>query len=495
MMAASRFQYTIRRQRRGSHYRLKDGSWRYYPQGTKVHPLVIGELLSGDPAYVFESQWDAFAFMDISGERSGIIVTRGAENGKLVAGLILAGATVYAWKQNDKLKNGKCAADGWLKDVADHADAKVLWAKTPEQFMDLNDWTRAGATTNDLVAAMKNAEVIHEAEKPLIEFRSPLQLKNFTPPPGIVLVGDCHIVKGSVFVIGGPPGVGKSRAAVALAVAGAIGHEWFGLTVHRKFKTMIVQTENGEFRLARDFGELDCDALEDYVRVCPPPPYGLCFQRNGFREKLADAIRYFEPDVIVYDPWNAAAREQDSREYLDTFDALRSVVPLGDDAPALGIVAHTRKPKSDERTSGRGQLNLLAGSYVLGSVPRTVFVIQVASDDTSDNRIVWTCCKNNDGELGERLAWERRNGLFAPVHDFDWDTFDNPHGDERVTITTDDLAAIFENGEKQLSRPEAVKLLQQLTGAGRTACYNALKSNGRFAKHLQEHDDLLSWKP
>jgi DNA primase len=53
------------------HYRLKDGSWRYFPQGTKLHSLVIGELVSGDPAYVFESQWDAFAFMDISGEYRG----------------------------------------------------------------------------------------------------------------------------------------------------------------------------------------------------------------------------------------------------------------------------------------------------------------------------------------------------------------------------------------------------------------------------------------
>ena len=31
------------------------------------------------------------------------------------------------------------------------------------------------------------------------------------------------------------------------------------------------------------------------------------------------------------------------REYLDTFDALKSVLPPGDDAPALGIVgAHSQ---------------------------------------------------------------------------------------------------------------------------------------------------------
>jgi hypothetical protein len=330
------------------------------------------------------------------------------------------------------------------------------------------------------------------SKSPLIEFRSPLQLKNFKPPPGIVLIGDCHIVRGSVFVIGGAPSVGKSRAAVALAEAGATRHEWFGLPVRRQFKTMIVQTEKGEFRLSREFGELDCEALENFVRVCPPPPYGLCFARAGFREQLAAAVAAFAPDVVIYDPWNAAAREQDSREYLDTFDALRSVLPFGDDAPALGIVAHTRKPKTDERASGRVLLNLLAGSYVLGSVPRTVFVMQAASDETTDNRVVWTCCKNNDGELGVRSAWERRNGLFAPVRDFDWEAFDAPEKDRRELITETDVAAIFRNGA--LKKAEAVKQLESNTGAHRASCYRALEPDGRFARHLLVEGERISWK-
>lgn len=211
-------------------------------------------------------------------------------------------------------------------------------------------------------------------------------------------------------------------------------------------------------------------------------------------EQLAAAIADFAPDVVVVDPWNSLAREQDSREYLDAFDLLKSVLPLGDDAPALGIVAHTRKPKTEERASGRALLNLLAGSYVLGSVPRTVFVMQAASDDTTDNRVVWTCCKNNDGELGARSVWERRNGLFVTVREFDWDAFDNPNKDDRVTITAADMAEIFEAGEKQLTRPDARKALEALTGAKRTACYNALSLDGRFAKQLCETHGLLSWK-
>lgn len=479
----------------GCHYRSKNGKdWFYYPKGTKTCLLVIGELAPGDTIHVVESYWDAFAFMDVSGERETIIITRGAQNGKLIAGLIPDGATVYAWKQNDELKNGKRAGDEWLKAVAAHAGGKVLRAKTPEQFKDLNDWTRAGATDKDLLAAMINAELIREPEKPLIEFKTPLQLKNFVPPPGVVFVGDCHIVRGSVFVIGGPPGIGKSRSSVALAVAGATGNDWFGLQVHRRFKTMIIQTENGLFRLSKEFAELNCDLLENYVRICPPPPFGLCLRREEFRVQLAAAITEFKPELIILDPWNAAARDEIAREYLETFELIRSVLPSRDDAPGLGIVAHTRKPKTDERATGRGLLNLLAGSYVLRSVPRTVFVMQAATDDTEDNRIVWTCCKNNDGELGVRSAWERRNGLFAPVRDFDWETFDNQHKDERVTITADDLAEIFGDGQKKMTRADAVKALQTLTGAGRTACYDALKLDGRFANQLGDTHGLLTWK-
>jgi hypothetical protein len=256
---------------------------------------------------------------------------------------------------------------------------------------------------------------------------------------------------------------------------------------------MIVQTENGEFRLSKEFAELDCDALEDYVRVCAPPPYGLCFRREDFRTQLGAAITDFNPDIVIFDPWNAAAREQDSREYLDTLDALRSVLPKGDDAPALGIVAHTRKPKSDERASGRALLNLLAGSYVLGSVPRSVFVMQAASDDTTDNQIVWTCCKNNDGDLGCRSAWERRNGLFAPVTEFDWDEFDTPDGDKREVISEDDMAAIFADGP--LAKAEARKRLQEKTSASRSTCYNALNPDGRFAKHIDCSAGVLMWRP
>ena len=209
---------------------------------------------------------------------------------------------------------------------------------------------------------------------------------------------------------------------------------------------------------------------------------------SGARWKIS------RPNVFILDPFNRLARDDKAKDYAQAFEDLLSVLPTGDDAPALGIVAHTRKPRADERANGRALLNLLAGSYVIGSVPRTVFVMQAASDDTTDNRIVWTCCKNNDGELGARSAWERRNGLFVPVQDFDWKTFD-VDGEKRRTVSLDDLDTLFDGGKRQLARNTAVEQLMEQTGLGKTACYQALKLDGKFSQHLDEQNGLLKFKP
>lgn len=326
-----------------------------------------------------------------------------------------------------------------------------------------------------------------------LEVYRPSELKEYEPPEGLVLAGDCHLMRGSCCVIGGAPGIGKSRALVALAEAGATGKDWFGLKVHRRFRTLIIQAENGRYRLKKEFADLDCPSLDEWVLVSEPPPYGFCFDRPEFKDKLATIVAEFQPDVVCIDPWNGLARDEKAKDYLTAFDTLRSIFPAGDNAPAIVIVAHTRKRQAEDRASGRELLHELAGSYSLGSVPRTVFVMQAASDDPEDNQVVWTCCKNNDGDMGKPTAWIRQNGLFAPAEGFDWDSFYAPKQDDRQKITEEDLAELFEGGRRKLALAHAVKELQTLTDAGRSACYKALELDGRFASCLREEDGRLAW--
>ena len=80
------------------------------------------------------------------------------------------------------------------------------------------------------------AETLTEAEPELIEAATapreprikvftPSELRAYNPAQEPVLVGDNHVTRGEVFIIGGEPGVGKSRLAVSLAIAGATGSD------------------------------------------------------------------------------------------------------------------------------------------------------------------------------------------------------------------------------------------------------------------------------
>ncbi len=63
-----------------------------------------------------------------------------------------------------------------------------------------------------------------------------------------------------------------------------------------------------------------------------------------------------------------------------------------------------------------------------------------------------------------------------------------------AVITEGDLAEVFGNGAYKLTRAEAAKMLEELTGVHRTSCYRALRLNGRFARHLRAEGAMLSWR-
>jgi hypothetical protein len=301
----------------------------------------------------------------------------------------------------------------------------------PETVIDNRAKKKADASGNNGQHQTQESEK-PEPPKVMIEFLRPSQVLAYEPPPGIVLAGDNHIVRDSVFVLAGPPGVGKSRLLTWLARCGSLQVPWMGYDTYTKFKTLIIQNENGRYRLKLEFKNLNCPELEESLLITAPPPYGLCFDRREFRDQLKAAADNFGPNLVAIDPWNAATRDDRAKDYLETFNDIRTVFPPGFDGPAIGIAAHTRKPYQNERASGRALLNLLAGSYVLGSIPRCVWVVQPASDDVADERVVLTCCKNNEGLMGPgpRSAWRSQNGLFVAVEGFDWETFDHPESDQ-----------------------------------------------------------------
>lgn len=345
-----------------------------------------------------------------------------------------------------------------------------------------------------LAQEIKSHVVPVPLREPRIRFFSPSELRDYHSDSDVSLVGECHIPRGEVVVIAGEPGVGKSLASTALAVSGATpGGSWFGMPVHAPFRTMIVQTENGRYRLQQEYAQLPCDQLDEWIRVSEPPPFGLTLSNEEFQADIRAALGLFRPHCVVLDPWNAAARDDKQRDYLEAFEKLRGMLPTGKDKPVLVVIAHTRKPHPNEmRTGGTNLMHLLSGSYVLTSVPRSIFVMLRGSDDETDDSIVFCNPKNSNGPLRSRSAWRRMAGGFEQLRNFDWSDFDRPP-ESRKRVTLEHIEQVFD-GADEFELSDAAKKLSVIAGISERSAYNAL-SRDRFAQHLRRSGKTIRFVP
>ena len=350
---------------------------------------------------------------------------------------------------------------------------------------------------NNGVAFTSAAEIPPEPLPPkALESWTPSQFINWTVPEGFVLSDDgAYLVRGSIVVIGGAPGTGKSRSSVGLAIAGATGRDWFNVRIKARFKTLIVQNENGPFRLKSELADIklppDVD-LDDYLRITLPPPRGLAFDDRDFLDAFQKEVESFQPSVVVIDPWNAASGgEGTKKDYRDALDAILSRLPAeADRRPVVAIVHHLRKTGANQngRRAGRELLNELAGSYSLGGAARTVWILEPASSDPEDDRVVLTNCKANDADELSTTAWHRKNGLFAQCEEFNFDEFfsgtSKPKG-----ISLDDVREVIESAQG-IRKADLVAAIMDTTGKKKSAAYSALD---RYADHITEAEEGKLW--
>ena len=219
----------------------------------------------------------------------------------------------------------------------------------------------------------------------LVPWHSPAELAAMDIPPGTNMLGDWHMQRGMFHVLAGPSGVGKSRADMQLAIQAARGGgEWMGLPLHGRFRSVILQNENGVARLHRTFAQFrDVADFSDWIRISGPPKLGFQLTNAAFRAELCAMMRDFAPHILHIDPLNGVLRESQERDVGEMFNYVREIMAASPENPACVLVHHLRKPKNDDKQRGRGLVNLLAGSYQIFSVPRSVFVLQSASDDTT----------------------------------------------------------------------------------------------------------------
>jgi hypothetical protein len=138
----------------------KNKRWVYEPTGAHLgaYPLVHGDLQGAQLAVIVESSWDYLALLILTGSiRSTnipVLCTRGTGGANKLKDLLPPGIRLVAIPQNDD-----AGTKNWLvnlgKAVQPGAIRRLVTVPAPHH--DLNDWLKAGATGNDLKAAVQSA--------------------------------------------------------------------------------------------------------------------------------------------------------------------------------------------------------------------------------------------------------------------------------------------------------------------------------------------------
>lgn len=313
-------------------------------------------------------------------------------------------------------------------------------------------------------------------------------LRKQPEPEGWNLVGDYHITRGSITVLAGSPGIGKSFATLMLAVQGATGTgNWLGYTINRKFKTLIIQAENSLLRMIMDAKRVELpESLDECVKLLEFEWGNVSLGNLKMIESLRALMIDFEPDLVIFDPWNQFADDDKAKETKAAMDAIKSVLDAAKVPPACLIVAHHRKKREGDAHKGRQMADLISGSYVMQSNPRCV-LCYVAYDptDENDNRVVMLCPKKNNGKhKGPATAWTLCEDGFEPIPDFDykaWQEGGSEAKEPKAKIRAENVQAVLAKGP--LTRADTGKKLEALTGAGRSAVSDALTK--RFAHMIE----------
>lgn len=361
-----------------------------------------------------------------------------------------------------------------------------------------NDGTVSGDAMHERMQslfgeAFEKSSTISGGNAPLIKVVSPAQARAYEPDPTDFLLGEGLISRGMFVTIGGEPGVGKSRLATTLAIAGARGKNfWLRYPIRTKWRTLVLQSENDANRLKED-AEAIPQSLNDDIRFTDGLAHGMAFDRPEFRRELRRIFDDWPFEMLVIDPWNDVTSEDGQKDYKQ---ALLNIAACfrGVKMPAVVIVAHLRKRGRDDngkqrRKTGTDLLHELSGSLALGSTSRTVFVVQSVTSDAGDGRVVVEVVKKNNvkdewiRQYGARSACRRANGAFEELKDFDWADYDNPGDPERRTIEEEDLRAVFV-GEKELKPARLAKKLKEATGVGESTAFRAIGPKGYLAPLL-----------
>ena len=234
----------------------------------------------------------------------------------------------------------------------------------------------------------------------------------YEPPPDRDILGKAILRQGNLTLLMGQAGLGKSTAALALAIANVRGDlDFAGLPLSPKPRRwLFIGNENGADRWKEHFEAANKTltpeqqaVLEQNVHVAAlfedeNPDLSLPDQEG----RLEATVRTAQADVVVLDPWTEIVpNEVDSGIVRDSIASLKGAIRRANPHAAILVICHAKSGR-DAATESLSNFNggkVQRGNGMLYNSARAAILLTPYADQGSD--LIISVIKCNDGPKPE----------------------------------------------------------------------------------------------
>jgi len=256
----------------------------------------------------------------------------------------------------------------------------------------------------------------------------------YEPHPDRDILGRAILRAGNLTLLMGQPGLGKSTATFAMAIANVRGDDSFaGIPLNPKPRRwLFVGNENGKDRwkehfedAARTLTPAQKTALQAQIHVAAlfedeNPDLTLPDQEA----RLEATVRAAQADVVLVDPWTEIVpNEIDSMVVRAAIASLRGAIRRANPDAAILVVCHAKAGKETVADSigNFGAGTAQRGNRMLYSSARASLLLVPFADDGSDLVLALNKCNDGPSMGPRRISFDRAAFCYVVNADFNLD--------------------------------------------------------------------------
>jgi hypothetical protein len=254
----------------------------------------------------------------------------------------------------------------------------------------------------------------------------------YQPPADCDILGTAILRQGSLSLLMGQPGLGKSTASFALAVANVRGaRDFAGIPLcQNPRKWLFIGNENGPDRwkahfaaAAQTMSQAEREALRSQIAIAALFDGEACdITMPDNENRLEATVRAAQADVVVVDPWTEIVpNEIDSTVVRAAIGSLRRAIRRANRHAATLVVCHAKAGREmvADSLGNFGAGNAQRGNRLLFSSARAALLMVPFDEEGTD--LVISLAKCNDGPPlnPRRIAFDRETFRYRVNTDFD----------------------------------------------------------------------------